>query len=223
MDARAIHIVNIDASGRCAAIATDQLLVLARSQSVSHDAGFQRSRELAEEFCARVHDVASMASITADRVALLARGLLSDDRWNGWCLSFCIVQQVDCVLRSLNCGSTCLILVGDDGAWRPLLRPQTVGRKLRREGATNVPLHVEHIAATMASADLSPSDIDGVVLERGTGMMVIAAAEPRLIESLPDLVDDATSSDAIAGTVFGALDSLTNPCRSFVVWLPATR
>lgn len=75
MDARAIHIVNIGASRRCAAIATDQLPVLARSQSVSQDAGFQRSRELAEEFCARVHDVASMSSITADRVALLAGGV----------------------------------------------------------------------------------------------------------------------------------------------------
>lgn len=209
----------VDDKGRCATTTSDHLVVLACSVSASHDEGFRKSRWLATKFCESVSEAAAKSRLDREILAAVSVKLFSPEEWTRWGLSFCVVERQDRQLKAFNCGASALASISDGQTIRRLLTPQTLGRKLRREGVSNVPAYAEQIAATMAGAGLKASEIDEVELEVVHGTAMVATADPRLVESLSDLVAQTYSSKtALVETLGRALDALNNPVRSFVLW-----
>jgi hypothetical protein len=222
MNATPLPFVNLAPDGRSAARVTKQLLVLACALPRVHDEGSKRSRELAQKFCDDVHQAATAAAIDVQRLADLSTDLLGSKEWSGWHVSFCIAEHRVGSIKAFNCGVTSLFWSSHRALHGPLLAPQTVGRRLRSEGVTDIPPHVAYIGATMASADMIPANIEVAELEATLASPMVALADPRIADMLPEVAfADGLSVETLTNAIEALQNSLNNPERSFLLWWPA--
>jgi hypothetical protein len=198
------------------------LLVLARALPAAHDEGFKRSRELSRAFCSGVERAAASSPLDRRRLASLADELLSPSEWTGWHVSFGVVEEREGAVRAFNCGLVGVALHASSGTVSAMLDPQTVGRKLRRDGVTSVPAHVEHIGASLAGRGMSAGDIEETRIELAADATIVVTAEPRLV-SLSELETPAPSIDALRDAIEKILASLINPTRAYALWSPHAR
>jgi hypothetical protein len=221
MTADAARLASISPDGCCGGIVSDTLLVLACSLSPGHDEGFERSRGLARSFCDHVIRVATREALDKDLLAEVSQQLLSSPRWSGWYLSFCVVERREGWIRAFSCGVCGLACVSADRTVCELLAPQTLGRKLRREGVTRIPPSMEYVASAMAGKDLLAHDIEEAALESRYCATLLAIADPRLMELLPSLGIEYMSLNSILVKLQAVLDAMNNPSRSFVLSVAA--
>jgi len=108
-------LVSVEPEGRCAAMASDALAVLACSLPAGHDEGFRKSRELAVSLCESVIEEAGKSVLDQEVLAKLVDALFSSTEWAGWHISFCVAARRGDRLIAFNCGvSGVAWLVPDD-------------------------------------------------------------------------------------------------------------
>lgn len=212
------YLVSIREDGRCAACASEDVIVLARALQAGHDHEFRRSRQLARTFCELVMNSAATSRLGRQELVGLGDRLFSMETWSGWHLSFCAVELKDGLLRAFGCGLCGIVVRSNDGTVHELVRHQTLGRKLRAEGITDVPWHAEYVGVPMLGKGTPASDIQEADLEIADVAITIANAQPELQESLPELVASETSLEEIRNAIERYFDSVHNPTRAFVLW-----
>lgn len=201
---------------------SDDLIVLACSLSRGHDEGHIASRELAKAFCERVKEAADASQLDRGKLAKVSNELLSSKKWCGWHLSFCVVECRDGRMRAFNCGVIGVALMLNNKNVQLLLEPQTLGRKLRRNGVLSVPLHLEHVGESMAHSGMLTADIEEAAQRVSDDLTVIVTAEPRIMECLSDIAVSALPIESLRNTIDDLLDSFVNPTRAFILWSPVT-
>ena len=213
-------VIYVEPDGCCAAFSSDELAVLACSLPAGHDEGFRKSRELATSLCESVAEEARRSTLNQEALSRLIDALFSCAEWESWHISFYIVSRRGGRVRAFNCGVAGLAWVTASDTIRELLAPNTVGRKLRREGLTTVPSHVEHVGATVAGKGLLPPDIGATEIDMDRCKTVIAVAEPRIIDSLSELSAAAADLGQLRNSLETSLASMNNPTQAFVLWSP---
>jgi hypothetical protein len=182
---------HLDQTGRAAAATGRDSIALASALPPGHDPGFARSRELAQELCDLA--IASAAELDPARVADLAAQVLASPGLSDWQLSLSVLQASPAGWRVLNCGTTGVLCAGR--IIHPVCAPQTLARRLREDGETDVPRHAASIGLTFLSLGSDPADIEVVAIDPPAGSLLLAVAEPLLFEELLTVEPAALNSE----------------------------
>ena len=212
----------------CVAATEGPVRVLACTHVGWFEEGPVEPLAVAEGFVTGVQRLSAAAALDAEALASLVRSLLAVPQAEACMLSFCVVEQAGHLAHAYSCGAMGLLGL-DPGRVDELLPPQTLDRKLRRDGLDAPPgLNAEAILAQAAGPDCTAGDLCTATLPRAYEWLA-TTDDPRLAGRLLRTTSDpgahpGRGEDVDVRRLFGrAVAALAAHQQSFLAWRPSPR